>query len=330
VNIRLRGSDARADFRIPGGRTVADPRPSLNGSPDPTASAVLVSSGRPARPAAAAAGPVTAEREPTGPSAEDVLWSRVSVIVPAMNEARNLPHVFALIPPGVHEVVLVDGLSVDGTVEVARQLRPDVRVVMQNRKGKGNALACGFAAATGDIIAMVDADGSADPGEIPRFVEAVLAGADFAKGSRFVKGGGSSDLTRMRALGNRLLTGFFNACYGRKYTDLCYGFNVFSRRCVPVLGLDATSAPRPGSDGRLWGDGFEVETLIHVRAARAGLKVTEVPSFEHSRIHGVSNLNAFSDGLRVVRTIFKERRLQRHPEPAPAPACVLQQEGERR
>ena len=330
MNIRLRGSDARADLRISGAQTVADPRPSLNGNPDHTASAVLVSPGPEPRPADAAAGPVTAEREPTLSPAESVHWSRVSVIVPALNEARNLPHVFALIPPGVHEVVLVDGLSVDGTVEVARQLRPDVRVVMQNRKGKGNALACGFAAATGDIIAMVDADGSADPGEIPRFVEAVLAGADFAKGSRFVKGGGSSDLTRLRALGNWVLTTFFNACYGRRYTDLCYGFNVFSRRCVPVLGLDATSAPKPGSDGRLWGDGFEVETLIHVRAARAGLKVTEVPSFEHSRIHGVSNLNAFSDGLRVIATIFKERRMRRHPQPAPAPERVLQREGERR
>jgi glycosyltransferase involved in cell wall biosynthesis len=328
VNIRLRGSDARADFRIGDSLAVADPRPSPNGNPEPAVPTVLMSPGRQARPAAS--DPVTAEGEPTRPSAETVPWSRVSVIVPALNEARNLPHVFALIPPGVHEVVLVDGLSVDGTVEVARQLRPDVRIVMQNRKGKGNALACGFAAATGDIIAMVDADGSADPGELPRFVEAVLAGADFAKGSRFLNGGGSSDLTRLRALGNRVLTGFFNACYGRKYTDLCYGFNVFSRRCVPVLGLDATSAPRPGADGRLWGDGFEVETLIHVRAARANLKVAEVPSFEHSRIHGVSNLNAFSDGIRVIRTIFKERRLHRQPEARPAPARVLQEEGDRR
>jgi glycosyltransferase involved in cell wall biosynthesis len=252
------------------------------------------------------------------------------VIIPALNEARNLRHVFALIPPGAHEVILVDGLSVDGTVEVARQLRPDVRVVMQNRKGKGNALACGFAAATGDIIAMVDADGSADPGEIPRFVEAV-AGADFAKGSRFINGGGSSDITRFRSLGNRILTGFFNACYGRKYSDLCYGFNVFWRRHVPVLGLDATSAPKPGTDGRLWGDGFEVETLIHVRAAKAGLRVAEVPSFEYSRIHGVSNLNAFRDGLRVVRTILKERRgWRRQPKATATSARVLQREGEPR
>jgi len=257
-------------------------------------------------------------------------WPRVSVVVPALNEARNLPHVFARMPPNVHEIILVDGNSVDGTVAVARQLRPDVRILGQTRTGKGNALACGFAAATGDIIAMVDADGSADPGEIPRFVKALMDGADFAKGTRFTGDGGSSDLTRIRGVGNRVLTGLFNICYGMGHTDLCYGFNVFWRRHAPTLGLDATSSPPPGGDGRLWGDGFEVETLIHVRAAKAGLIITEVPSFEHSRIHGVSNLNAFRDGLRVLRTIFAERRRTRRtrrtrrspavpaaPQPAP-------------
>src|ERR1035441_8519811 len=123
---------------------------------------------------------------------------RVSVVIPALNEARNLLHVFARIPAGVHEVILVDGRSVDDTVAVARRLRPDLRVVKQTRTGKGNALACGFAVASGDIIAMVDADGSADPGEIPRFVQALLDGADFAKGTRFAAGGGSSDITRAR------------------------------------------------------------------------------------------------------------------------------------
>ena len=76
-------------------------------------------------------------------------WPRVSVVIPAMNEARNLPHVFERIPASVYEVILVGGYSVDDTVAVARQLRPDVRVVTQNRKRKGNALACGFAAAAG-------------------------------------------------------------------------------------------------------------------------------------------------------------------------------------
>jgi glycosyltransferase involved in cell wall biosynthesis len=235
----------------------------------------------------------------------------VSVIVPALNEARNIPHVFERIPKDIHEVILVDGFSIDGTVAVAREHRPDVRVLRQTRMGKGNAVACGVAAATGDIVALVDADGSADPAEIPRFVEALLAGADFAKGSRFLDGGGSNDITRLRSLGNLALTGFFNKCYGRKYSDLCYGFNVFWRRHASVLGLDAISAQRPDGDGRLWGDGFEIETLIHVRVAKVGLSVTEVPSFEHSRIHGVSNLNAFRDGCRVLQIILIERRRTR-------------------
>jgi glycosyltransferase involved in cell wall biosynthesis len=245
----------------------------------------------------------------------------VSIVIPTLNEERNIPHVFARIPANIHQVILVDGSSVDDTVRTARRIRPDVRVVSQGRKGKGNALACGFEAATGDVIAMVDADGSADPSEIPRFVAALVEGADFAKGTRFSMGGGSDDITRLRRAGNGFLTSFFNVCYRRKYSDLCYGYNVFWRRHVPVLGLDATSPLR--TDGApLWGDGFEVETLIHVRVAKAGLSVAEVPSYEYSRIHGVSNLNATRDGLRVVRTILAERRgrPQRELKPPVLPA----------
>ena len=234
-------------------------------------------------------------------------WPKVSVVIPTLNEARNLPHVFAKLPADLHEVIIVDGNSVDDTVATARGLRSDVRIVRQNRSGKGNALACGFAAATGDIIAMVDADGSADPAEIPQFVQALLDGADFAKGTRFAGGGGSSDITRLRHLGNRVLSGLVNMLCRTKYSDLCYGYNAFWRRHVPVFGLETESDVPAGSGTRLWGDGFEVETLINIRIAQAGLKVTEVASYEHSRIHGVSNLNATRDGWRVLRTIFAER-----------------------
>jgi glycosyltransferase involved in cell wall biosynthesis len=230
----------------------------------------------------------------------------MSVVIPTLNEARNLPYVFALLPPGLHEVIVVDGHSVDDTLATARKLRPDVRIVMQTRTGKGNALACGFAAATGDIVAMIDADGSTDPGELPRFVAALLSGADFAKGTRFARGGGSSDITRLRRSGNRVLVALFNAIYGTRYSDLCYGFNVFWRRHVTALGLDIASPCPARGNGCLWGDGFEIETLIHLRVAKTGLVVAEVPSFEHSRIHGVSNLDAVSDGVRVLYTILSE------------------------
>ena len=229
---------------------------------------------------------------------------RVSVVIPTFNEAKNLPHVFGLLPQDLHEVIVVDGRSSDDTIAVARSLRPDVRIVLQNRKGKGNAMACGFAAVTGDVVVMLDADGSADPGEIPAYVAALAAGADFAKGTRFAAGGGSSDITRTRAWGNGWLNRIANTLFGTRYSDLCYGYNAFWAHCLPALELDASG---PGADTKLWGDGFEIETLINTRIAKAGLRITEVPSFEHERIHGQSNLNTWRDGLRVLRALAVER-----------------------
>jgi glycosyltransferase involved in cell wall biosynthesis len=229
---------------------------------------------------------------------------RVSVVIPTYNEAKNRPHVFALLPEDVHQVVIVDGRSVDDTIEVARSLRPDVTVVLQNRIGKGNAMACGFAAVTGDIVVMLDADGSADPREIPLFVEALIAGADFAKGTRFANGGGSADITRMRAWGNRWLNRTANVLFGTRYTDLCYGYNAFWTYCLDVLELDAEGHAQ---EQKLWGDGFEIETLINTRVAKARLRIVEVPSFEFERIHGESNLNTWRDGLRVLRALAVER-----------------------
>ncbi len=230
--------------------------------------------------------------------------SQVSVVMPALNEARNLPHVFARMPEGLGEIILVDGRSDDGTVSVARRLRPDIRVIGQTRRGKGNALACGFAAATRDIIVMIDADGSTDPAEIPAFVAALYNGADFAKGSRFIAGGGSVDITRFRRLGNAALNRLVNVVYRTSFTDLCYGYNAFRRHCLSTIAL----VPGLESIERHHGDGFEVETLINIRIAKASHHTVEVPSFEQHRLHGVSNLRAFSDGMHVLRTIMIERR----------------------
>ena len=97
----------------------------------------------------------------------------VSVVIPAKNEADNLPRVLAELPRDIYEVILVDGYSSDDTVQVAQRLRPDIITIGQTRKGKGNALACGFAVASGEFIVMLDADGSANPSEIRRFVDAL-------------------------------------------------------------------------------------------------------------------------------------------------------------
>jgi glycosyltransferase involved in cell wall biosynthesis len=233
---------------------------------------------------------------------------RVSLVVPALNEERNLAHVLPRIPAVVDELIVVDGGSRDATMAVARQLRPGARVLRQPGSGKGDALAHGFAAARGELIVMMDADASNDPGEIAAFVAALEAGADYAKGSRFIRGGGSADLTLLRRIGNRVLRGLVNTLYRTRYSDLCYGFNAV--RAAGLAQLDVGY------------EGFEVEALLSCQVARAGLAVTEVPSFESKRLYGSSNLRPVRDGLRIVRIILRER-LRRSPAVEAEPVIAL-------
>lgn len=218
---------------------------------------------------------------------------RVSVVIPALNEAKNLRFVLPLIPSFVHEVILVDGASTDGTPDVARALRPGITIVAQDGPGKGSALRTGLSAATGDIVVMLDADGSTDPLEIPSFVDALLTGADFVKGSRFLPGGGTADMPLYRKVGNAAFVRMVRLLFGGRFTDLCYGYNACWTWTLPTLQLDAT--------------GFEIETQMSLRALWVGLRVAEVPSFEARRIHGSSNLRTLQDGWRVARQILDER-----------------------
>lgn len=217
---------------------------------------------------------------------------KVSVVIPALNEEENLPYVLPAIHEWVDEILLVDGHSSDETVNVACRLCPGIRVVMQEGNGKGAALRSGFTVATGDIIVTLDADGSADPAEMPVFVGALLAGADFAKGSRFLQGGGTDDMPFYRKLGNWAFVLMVRLLFGGNYTDLCYGYNAFWKRVLPLLDLD--------------GNGFEIETMMNVRALRAGLKIMEVPSFEFKRMYGEGRLKTIPDGWRVLKTILRE------------------------
>lgn len=246
--------------------------------------------------------------KPPGPTV--TTSPRVSVIIPALNESENLQFVLPRIPSGVHEIILVDDHCTDDTAEVAQRLLSSIRIVRNERiPGKGNALQAGFNAATGDILVALDADGSSAPEEIPLFVGALLAGADFAKGSRFIQGGGTSDMPWHRIWGNRVFVYSVRALFGGRYTDLCYGFNAFWSHILPVLQLD--------------GDGFEIETMMNIRALRAGLKVSEVPSFESARVHGVGRLLTLPDGWRVLKTIWRERTMP----PALATPPALRREG---
>ncbi len=218
----------------------------------------------------------------------------VTLVIPAHNEARNIPWVFQQIPTTcVDEVILVDGASDDATVHIAQHCLPTVRSVQQSAPGKGNALCTGFHAATGEYIVMMDADGSMWPGEIPHFLHFLENGYDFVKGSRFIAGGGSLDLTRIRSLGNRALLAVVNRLYRTRLTDLCYGFCAFRRSFLEELSPHAS--------------GFEIEAELIAHALRAGLRIAEVPSLELPRRSGSSHVHAISDGRRVLRVLLSER-----------------------
>lgn len=219
---------------------------------------------------------------------------RVSVVIPTLNEAKNLPLVFPRIPTDiVDEVILVDGQSIDGTVEVARAILPAVKVVLVPRRGKGAAMCAGYQAATGDVIIVLDADGSNDPREIPRYLRALVEGADFVKGSRFAHNGGTTDMPRYRQMGNGGFVMLVNLLFGSKFTDLCYGYHAFWRYCLNLLDFSNI-------------DGFEIDTALYLRAVRERLRIVEVPSFEGYRFYGVGKLQTIPDGFRVLRMILGE------------------------
>jgi glycosyltransferase involved in cell wall biosynthesis len=236
----------------------------------------------------------------------------VSAVIPALNEEPNLRFVLPKIGPWVDEVILIDGRSTDRTLETAQALYPGIRIVHQSDRGKGAALRAGFQAATGDIIVMLDADGSTDPGEMATFVAALVAGADVVKGTRFAQGAGTADMSLLRRIGNKGFVLLVRLLYGGRFSDLCYGYMAFWKRVLPSLDLDS--------------NGFEIETQLSVQALRAGLKIIEVPSYEHRRIHGKSNLRTFPDGLRVLKTIFharvKRSRVQTRSHSVEEPAAA--------
>lgn len=217
----------------------------------------------------------------------------ISLVIPALNEERNIGWVLERIPELVDEVILVDGASTDQTVAVSRAIRQDIRVVGQDRPGKGAALRAGFEAARGEVIVVMDADCSMDPHEIGRFVTLIREGYDLVKGSRFLEGGGTDDMEAVRRMGNGVLNGLVNVLYRAEFTDLCYGYLAFRRNRLDDLRLRA--------------DGFEIETEIVCRALKASLRIAEVPSFEGDRAHGESNLRTWRDGGRVLGTLLRHR-----------------------
>jgi len=220
-------------------------------------------------------------------------YPSITVLICTLNEEEGLPDILTKIPQWVDEIILVDGHSKDRTVEIARELCPSIKVLYQPGKGKGDALRHGIKHADGAIIVTLDADNATDPKEMPKFIEPLLAGYDFAKGSRFVRGF-PPNKPKHRILGNLIIIITFNILFFRRYTDLCSGYNAFRNNAIKEINL--------------WSpDGFENEPLINVRVRKKGLKVIEVAHTDSGRLRGEVKESSWRQGFKAIKTIVRER-----------------------
>lgn len=231
----------------------------------------------------------------------------VSLIIPAMNESATLTSIIDSVPTYVDEIIVIDGRSKDNTFEIASNHPRVNKVIRQRSRGKGAALSLGFAMATCDLVAIIDADGSMDPAELRDFLN-MFPQAEIVKGSRSKKmGGTSADLTIVRDLGNRVLTKLCNLWFKENWTDLAYGYAVVDRKALGKLGLSSYDEMGSVFGHKSYGQGFEIEALIFCRSSKWGFRVLEVASAEHRRISGSSNLRAIRDGFRVLSAIIIEK-----------------------
>ena len=225
---------------------------------------------------------------------------KITVLICALNEAKSLPYVLPKIPDWVDEILLVNGHSVDETVEITKKINPDIRILCQPGHGKANALEYGVKQATGEIIVTLDADGETDPSDISRFIEPILNGYDLAKGSRLIKGQRHGK-SLYRWFGNKVLASTCNLLYNTRFTDVCSGYNAFWKAGFLKLGLTYNMKEA----------GCSMDQQMIVRAKKAGMKIKEIPHTSYGRIAGVSAIDGFTQatkqGFTIWFTIIKER-----------------------
>jgi len=214
---------------------------------------------------------------------------KVSAVIPTLNEEKNIARVLRELPKTINEIIVVDGHSKDRTVQIAKRFGAKI---LYDDIGKGSALRKGVEAASGDIVITMDADYSHKSSEIGLLIEGIKGGFDICMGSRFIQGGGTEDMPWYRRLGNKFFVFLVNLIWRMNYSDLCYGYRSFRKNCIKKLNLKS--------------EGFGIEAEISIKAAKKGLAVLEVPSYEKKRKFGRGNLRTFRDGFIILKTIINE------------------------
>jgi len=216
---------------------------------------------------------------------------RVSLVIPTRNEASSLERTVREIPAGsVDEIIVSDGHSTDGTLEVARSL--GCIAIIQEGKGYGLGIRTGIKKAKGDVIIIMDADGSANPADIPKLVQKVKEGYDVGWASRYINRGKTADDTWLRYFGNKFFTFLTGFIHGLKVADILYMFAAFRKEIIDKIELESP--------------GFEFCIELPVKAHKIGARFGEVSCIERKRMGDETKVNDLIDGYKILKSILKK------------------------
>lgn len=221
---------------------------------------------------------------------------KYSLIILTYNEIEGSQALFHKIPfQAVDEVIVIDGGSVDGTIEFFKSR--NVKVIIQDQKGRGQAFQLAVKEAKGDCLIFFSPDGNEDPNDIPKLISKLEDGYDMVIASRFMKGAHNEEdevILPWRAWANRVFTFLANIFWNKNQyiTDTINGFRAITKEAFNIMKIDAP--------------GFVIEYQMSIRAMKLGLKVTEIPTYEDSRIVGESKARSIPTGFIFLKILLKE------------------------